>query len=526
MRHSIPKQIKYLCEEIAENISCEIFDPARFIKEHISSHPEALLNVLEEIKDALRDGLLREEVGTFAEKSIKEYDTVFPSKGKPGVPPAEKDDIRPKREKLPGGSAAKNPPESLEEQEDNAQVPISSPVSNKVPVLNNASAAGPIPCHERETPPNHPKRILCIWPGFFKVEDSKSGSGVEGKEFPPGSSALANLPAPDLPKEPSRELDIRSSQNDPPSQKNLKMKRSDPASNKGDETRIASPQAENGHTDIANEIIEAFYKLRISGNQWRILWVIIRQTYGWKKKTDRISVSFFQKKTGLKRRHVSRALKTLNERKIITKNGASSISIYGFQKDYTKWELSPKKVTARVVSPKMATKLSPKMVHTKENKKKLSLREISDEISVLVQQLFPTEKERELFNQTIKAISSVRKTGRVSPKVILTQLKAWEKYPVAQVLEGMRVYLSKGYYRERKKENYLLGIIRNLRLGEVPADGFGVGGRKEETKSNEELRKKYERIKPITVSTGDAKGVGKEVGGGRSGEAEAGRRGT
>jgi len=107
--------------------------------------------------------------------------------------------------------------------------------------------------------------------------------------------------------------------------------------------KMKSPQAENGHVDIANELVEAFYALQLSGNEWRVLWVIIRQSYGWHRKTDRISITQFQQRTGLKRRHIVRALNDLTERKIITKNVTTFITTYGFQKDYSQWHLLPKK---------------------------------------------------------------------------------------------------------------------------------------------------------------------------------------
>lgn len=94
--------------------------------------------------------------------------------------------------------------------------------------------------------------------------------------------------------------------------------------------------------------------------------MIIRQTYGWKRKTDRISITYFEKKTGLRRRHTSRALKEMVDRNIVTKNDTTFVTTYGFQKDYSKWKPSPK----RALVSKMVTKLSPKMVHTKERKKK------------------------------------------------------------------------------------------------------------------------------------------------------------
>lgn len=109
-----------------------------------------------------------------------------------------------------------------------------------------------------------------------------------------------------------------------------------------------SPQAENGHIDIAHEIAEAFFKLQLSGNQWRILWVIFRQTYGWKKTKERISISYFQRKTGLDRRNIHRALKEMINRNIVVKNDNSYIVTYGFQKDYSKWKALSKLPVAKL----------------------------------------------------------------------------------------------------------------------------------------------------------------------------------
>jgi phage replication O-like protein O len=99
----------------------------------------------------------------------------------------------------------------------------------------------------------------------------------------------------------------------------------------------ASPQTEDGHIDIANEIGEALARLNLSAYESRILWVIWRKTYGWHKKVDCISFTQFEKATGLHRRHVQRTIKKLIERNIIASTGYSRILSYGFQKDYTKW---------------------------------------------------------------------------------------------------------------------------------------------------------------------------------------------
>jgi len=139
------------------------------------------------------------------------------------------------------------------------------------------------------------------------------------------------------------------------------------------ETKGANPQAEDGHIDISNEIGEALARTQISGNEWRVLWVIFRKTYGWHKKMDCISTTQFQKATGLQRRHVSRTLSNLIERHIITKNGDSFITSYGLQKDYTKWKSITKNGDKKQTVTKIVPKPSPKLVHTKETTKEKTL---------------------------------------------------------------------------------------------------------------------------------------------------------
>ena len=73
---------------------------------------------------------------------------------------------------------------------------------------------------------------------------------------------------------------------------------------------MANPQRENGHIDISNEIADKLCSFRISGQEWQIIWVVLRKTWGWlqdpknkkgpKKKMDRIALSQFQQLTQIK----------------------------------------------------------------------------------------------------------------------------------------------------------------------------------------------------------------------------------
>lgn len=102
---------------------------------------------------------------------------------------------------------------------------------------------------------------------------------------------------------------------------------------------MARPQIEDGHCDIALELLEAIIKTRFSNTEHAVFWAIVRKTYGWHKKMDRISFSQLEELTGINRRHVGPVLKRLIQRNIVlcSNAGERKTSEYGVQKDYEKW---------------------------------------------------------------------------------------------------------------------------------------------------------------------------------------------
>lgn len=110
---------------------------------------------------------------------------------------------------------------------------------------------------------------------------------------------------------------------------------------------MASPQLENGHVRIANELWDALAAYRIPGEQRQCLDVIIRKTYGFKKKQDAIALSQFVEMTGMNKPAVVRALNGLLSKKIIAiiKKDNAPAHIYEFIKDYNEWTPLSKKVT-------------------------------------------------------------------------------------------------------------------------------------------------------------------------------------
>src|SRR3972149_4849940 len=108
---------------------------------------------------------------------------------------------------------------------------------------------------------------------------------------------------------------------------------------------MANPQTEQGFTRIANELMEALCRIRISGEARQVLDTIIRKTYGWGKKEDAISLSQFCLATGINKPHVCKAITTLKKMNIITLKGNATANIYAFNKDFDTWKPLPKKVT-------------------------------------------------------------------------------------------------------------------------------------------------------------------------------------
>jgi phage replication O-like protein O len=153
---------------------------------------------------------------------------------------------------------------------------------------------------------------------------------------------------------------------------------------------MASPQIENGHIDIANTIADKLCSYRLSGQEWQVVWVILRKTWGWlldpnqkngsKKKMDRIALSQFEALTGIDRRKCHSLLNKLVGKmvvkKTVTQKGDRIVITYGFQKNFDLWKVSPKKVTVTQkgdgVSPKKATKVSPNWGLTKEKKETIT----------------------------------------------------------------------------------------------------------------------------------------------------------
>jgi len=105
---------------------------------------------------------------------------------------------------------------------------------------------------------------------------------------------------------------------------------------------VASPQVEDGYTRIANELLEAIYSTRFNGTQFKILLCIIRYTYGFKRKSHNLSISFISKATGVSKRYISAELSRLIDNKVIAvlqEHTDTTSRVLALNKNYKQWTI-------------------------------------------------------------------------------------------------------------------------------------------------------------------------------------------
>lgn len=101
-----------------------------------------------------------------------------------------------------------------------------------------------------------------------------------------------------------------------------------------------SAQLEDGYTRTANELLDHLMKAKLNGTQHSIIYCIIRNTYGFQRKSHAMSLSYISKATGCHKDLVKRELDKLIEWKIVkvfkeaTFNDSREI---GINKDVLVW---------------------------------------------------------------------------------------------------------------------------------------------------------------------------------------------
>lgn len=125
---------------------------------------------------------------------------------------------------------------------------------------------------------------------------------------------------------------------------------------------------EDGYTRIANDLFEAVMCADLTARQLKVVMAIIRKTYGFGKKLDRITNTQIAEMTGIHHTHVCKAKNEMIAMNIVISSGNK----IGINKDFTEWNFNISQVSetlaksANKTLAKTANSHKPSQLNTKE----------------------------------------------------------------------------------------------------------------------------------------------------------------
>lgn len=216
---------------------------------------------------------------------------------------------------------------------------------------------------------------------------------------------------------------------------------------------------DNGYTKLANELYEELIGANLTRNQAKVAHAICRKTYGFNKKTDRISDSQLAELTRLPRQKVNKAKNELIAMKVIVKVGMA----IGPNKNLTEWDIPDchqngvivtKTVTKSVT--KSVTALSPKQGHTKETitkEKKENKNTMIEEVRSKNEKSNSEPTKSDPFLEPFEKIfwvAGMRKVGKDKSKsAFKSKFKEWRKETGGTIDEFAKLLAEDIQYRLR-----------------------------------------------------------------------------
>ena len=127
------------------------------------------------------------------------------------------------------------------------------------------------------------------------------------------------------------------------------------------------PALADGYCRVVNALAEGLASHPLTSVQHRIVWAVVRMTYGWNKAKDRVAASQLAEITGMRRQHCSTALNELIDAGVIIREGSSRSAIK-INTNINEWELKEKAtkglINERVNSSSELCSLNSNSVHS------------------------------------------------------------------------------------------------------------------------------------------------------------------
>lgn len=204
-------------------------------------------------------------------------------------------------------------------------------------------------------------------------------------------------------------------------------------------------------------------KIRISGEARQIFDTIMRKTYGFQKKEDKISLSQFVESTGLSKTAICKAINKLTQMNLIykkisiTKKVNDNIATYGIVKDYDAWKPLPKKGMNKGCYQKGKSPL-PKKRNTKETLTK-EIKRLCDKPHVDKSKSTEIKLGDPVYPFIIERL---QKLGKKLFKIEIEYSKIGSIYKQAGDIGQAVVALNRAIEWAQKDRDYFLAVKREL----------------------------------------------------------------
>lgn len=193
---------------------------------------------------------------------------------------------------------------------------------------------------------------------------------------------------------------------------------------------------DDGYTRVANELLEAVMAADLTARQLKVVLALIRKTYGFGKKFDRITNTQIAMMTGIHHTHVCKAKNEMIAMNIIVTNGLA----IGINKVISEWnfEISQHSETlaktANETLAKLANGYKPTQLNTKETitkEKKESKNTLPEQVRAEDEKsLQPTNKHQDTDEafESIFWLAGMRKLEKKKSKsAFRTQYQEWRR---------------------------------------------------------------------------------------------------
>ena len=258
----------------------------------------------------------------------------------------------------------------------------------------------------------------------------------------------------------------------------------------------------SGYFKLENVIAEALATIKLSENLSKVLWVIMRKTWGWQKNEDFIPLSQFSKLTNIKDRgNIHNILKKLADKNIIRISKHNNRCCYSINKQVELWKdvvAQDKVVSKNNVISKNNHKLSQRttnkanLLHTDTNSK--------EKIKTAEQKTITSKSQQSHVQRLVAYYIKLykKKFGR-EPVIGPTSWGKWGKLLKTRMSQGFSLeeiaQLLLIFYQSKDSDPTRLGFDLGTFFSDAIFNKTMAIKGKQHTSDNKQLEKKYDKWK-------------------------------